>query len=105
MNIKIYDKNGELRANRNGEPQCIHLVDAQNAVNSKVYRAEYTDVKIGDETKRMITSIHEKTVADKKKEAAAKRKAITAQAKALEDEEKAINDEVAAEKKADEKKK
>ena len=105
MHIKIYNKSGELKANRNGEPQYIHMVDAQNAIKSGLYRAEYTDVKIGDTTKRMIDSIHEKTVADKKKEAAAKRKAMTAQAKALEAEEKAINEEAAAEKKEDEKKK
>jgi len=103
MHIKIYDKKGELKANRNGEPQLIHAVDAQNAVKSGIYRAEYEDVKIGDQVKRMIVSIHEKTVADKKKEAAAKRKAMTAQAKALEAEEKAINEEAAEEKK-DEKK-
>ena len=91
MQIEVYDIEGNLRTNRNKEPRLMHAVDAVAAVATGNYRAEYKKMKIGEESRSMLVSIHEKSKADKKKELAARKKAQTLAAKQLEADEAALN--------------
>lgn len=94
MQVKLFNKKGELRRDAADKPQLMHAVDALNAAATGNYRLVYEQRQFGDKNRSIITECHEKTEKDRKADVEEKRKRLKKQEAELKKAEELLEEEV-----------